>query len=460
VAIPNPLLGIQFGTMANAFQKQARPRSGGRGRGRGGARRPRKGGRGHRAHILEQRKAQKAAKYEQRLMQREAREARELEARIAEEAPASGTAPQDKTLFSELPLSQYTLQALKEANFVTMTQIQRVAIAHALAGRDVLGAAKTGSGKTLAFLVPILEKLFRLRWSREDGLAALVVSPTRELAFQIFEVVRLAGRHHSFSAGLVIGGKDLREEQERIHGMNLLVCTPGRLLQHLEQTPGFNADSLEMLVLDEADRILDMGFSRDVNAILEYLPNERQTLLFSATQTAKVKELRRLALRNPEYVAVHEKAEFATPRSLDQRVVVAPLDQKMDVLFSFIKTHLRNKVLVFLSSCKQVQFVHAAMSQLRPGVPLMCLHGKMKQMKRMGIYYDFLKREKAVLFATDIAARGLDFQSLDWVLQVRLSFLEAVMFLLPCRILLLSFPHSPEKTSLGTEAKCARCCCV
>jgi len=141
-----------------------------------------------------------------------------------------------------------------------MTLIQRAAIPHALAGRDILGAAKTGSGKTLAFLVPMIELLFRKKWGKDDGLGALILSPTRELALQSFDVLRKVGRNHTISAGLVIGGKDFGEEQTRITKMNILICTPGRLLQHMDETPSFNCDDLQMLVLDEADRILDMGF--------------------------------------------------------------------------------------------------------------------------------------------------------------------------------------------------------
>ena len=149
-----------------------------------------------------------------------------------------------------------------------MTDVQRAAIPHALAGRDILGAAKTGSGKTLAFLVPLLELLFRERWSKADGLGALVVSPTRELALQIFDVLRTLGVQHDLSAGLVIGGKDRHEEAQRIRGMNVLVATPGRLLQHLDETVGFEATNLQLLVLDEADRILDLGFEATLTAIL------------------------------------------------------------------------------------------------------------------------------------------------------------------------------------------------
>lgn len=186
--------------------------------------------------------------------------------------------------FDDLPITQKTADGLKRANFRQLTDIQRKAIPLALAKRDVLGAAKTGSGKTLAFLIPVLEILERARWTRDDGLGALVISPTRELAVQIFEVLKKIGRNHSFSAGLIIGGKDFQAEKERIAFMNILIATPGRLLQHMDQSIGFDCDNLQMLVLDEADRIMDLGFQKTVNAIVENLPRSRQTLLFSATQ--------------------------------------------------------------------------------------------------------------------------------------------------------------------------------
>uniref|UniRef100_A0AAV1V4W3 ATP-dependent RNA helicase n=1 Tax=Peronospora matthiolae TaxID=2874970 RepID=A0AAV1V4W3_9STRA len=352
--------------------------------------------------------------------ERERLEIERLEARIAEQTPARGSQLGDATSFDLFPLSENSRRGLRLCGFVTPTKIQVGALPHALAGRDVLAAAKTGSGKTLAFLLPVLEKLFRLRWSVEDGLGALVISPTRELALQIFEVLRNVGKAHTFSAGLVIGGKNFREEQLRLVRMNLLVCTPGRLLQHMEQTPAFDASNLQVLVLDEADRILDLGFQKQLTAILEHLPpaGERQTMLFSATQTKSVKDLAALSLREPEYVAVHEHSTNATPKGLTQSYVVTPLERKLDVLLSFIKSHLKQKTIVFLSTCRQVRYVHSVFCKLQPGIPLCALHGKYKQGKRVEVYYEFLNKPAAVLFATDIAARGLDFPQVDWVLQL------------------------------------------
>ncbi|OCT93228.1 hypothetical protein XELAEV_18016293mg [Xenopus laevis] len=320
--------------------------------------------------------------------------------------------------FSDFPLSKKTLRGLVEAQYRLPTEIQKQTIGLALQGKDVLGAAKTGSGKTLAFIIPALECLYRQQWTSDDGLGVLIISPTRELAYQTFEVLRKVGRNHEFSAGLVIGGKDLKQETACIHRTNILICTPGRLLQHMDETSFFHASNLHMLVLDEADRILDMGFADTMNAIIENLPKKRQTLLFSATQTKSVKDLARLSLKDPEYVWVHEKAKFSTPATLEQNYIVCELQQKINLLYSFIRNHLKKKSIVFFSSCKEVQYLFRAFCRLRPGIPVLVLHGKQQQTKRMEVYNDFIRKKSAVLFATDIAARGLDFPAVSWVLQL------------------------------------------
>ena len=320
--------------------------------------------------------------------------------------------------FKDMPLSEATQRGLADARFKELTAIQRATIPHALAGRDILGAAKTGSGKTLAFIVPTLEALYRAKWGRQDGIGGLIIAPTRELATQIFQQLVAAGKHHSLSAGLLIGGKNVKEEKDTVNRMNLLVCTPGRLLQHMDETPMFDCVSLKVLVLDEADRILDMGFRETLTAILENLPKKgRQTLLFSATQTKSVKDLARLSMRDPEYLAVHAESAHATPPKLSQMVATCELDKKMETMWAFIKSHLTSKTLVFLSSCKQVRFVHEMFRRMRPGIPVAMLHGRMKQMKRMATFDAFCNAKHTVLFATDVAARGLDFPSVDWVLQ-------------------------------------------
>jgi ATP-dependent RNA helicase DDX10/DBP4 len=147
-------------------------------------------------------------------------------------------------------------------------------------------------------------------------------------------------------------------------------------MQHFEQTPGFDASQLQVLVLDEADRILDMGFRQQLDGILSYIPTSRLTMLFSATQTKSVKDLARLSLKNPEYLAVHAEEEFITPKQLIQNFVVCKLHEKLDILFSFIKAHLKSKLMIFFSTCSQVRYVHELFRGMQPGIVLTSLHGK------------------------------------------------------------------------------------
>lgn len=365
----------------------------------------------------------------------EATEIKALEVRIRAEAPKSGRgvftpSNQEKEsveggpalttqLFKELPISQRTLKALKQSNFVKMTEIQRGAIPHALAGRDILGEARTGSGKTLAFLVPLIELLFRQRWTRMDGLGGLIVSPTRELSHQIFQVLAAVGAEQDLSAGCIVGGRDLSEEQMSVITMNILVATPGRLLQHLDETPGFDASNLQMLAIDEADRILDFGFQETMSHILQHITPERQTMLFSATLHTSVHRLSKMALRSPEIVSVHKDAKSRTPDKLKQVYMTVPLEQKIDILFSFLRSHSQKKMIVFVSSCKQVRFFYECFRQLKPGPAVMEFHGKQSLVKRLAVFQQFTERERAVaLFCTDIAARGVDFPTVDWVVQL------------------------------------------
>jgi ATP-dependent RNA helicase DDX10/DBP4 len=359
----------------------------------------------------------------------EAAERAELERRVQEEAPAAGEDGRARagaaTRFSELPLSARTQAGLRAAGYDRLTAVQAASIPHALAGRDVVGAARTGSGKTLCYVVPVLEALQRAGWQsgvEGDGLGALVVCPTRELALQVFQVLRRVGtRHAGLSAGLAIGGKDAAEEAERVGRMAVLVGTPGRLLAHLDRVGELRADDLRLLVLDEADRLLDSAFRSTMDALLAHLPpsSRRQTLLFSATQTtASLAQLSRLRLRAPERVSVHAESASATPARLRQSYCVVEAHRKLDFVFSFLRAHSRHKTLVFLSTCKQVKFVHAAFCHLHPGVPIHCLHGQLHQLKRMAIYDNFCRTRHAALFCTDVASRGLDFPQVDWVLQV------------------------------------------
>lgn len=326
--------------------------------------------------------------------------------------------PKNIRLFTDFPLSRNTQKGLKRSNYSKPTEIQKQSIGYALQGRDVLGAAITGSGKTLCFLIPVIENLFTKKWGRQDGIGAVIISPTRELAYQIFETLKKIGSDHDISAGLIIGGKNLKFERTRMDQCNIVICTPGRLLQHMDENPVFNCDALQVLVLDEADRCLDLGFEQTMNAIIENLPTARQTLLFSATQTKSVKDLARLSLKDPIYVAPHEQSEHSTPDTLKQNYIVIELEDKITMLWSFIKNHLKQKSIVFMASCKQVKYAYEIFSKLRPGVTILALYGTLHQMRRMAIYDEFCRKSNAVLFATDIASRGLDFPVVNWVIQL------------------------------------------
>lgn len=250
------------------------------------------------------------------------------------------------------------MKGLRESGYHKPTDIQKETLGLALNGKDILGAAQTGSGKTLAFLIPIMETLFVQQWTKLDGVGAVVITPTRELAYQIFNTLRKIGQHHDFSAGLVIGGKDLKFERNLMNQCNIIICTPGRLLQHMDENPLFDCVNMQILVLDEADRCLDMGFEQTMNAIIANLPPKRQTLLFSATQTKSIKDLARLSLKDPSYVSAHEHNEFSTPKELNQSYVVVELKDKISLLWSFLKNHLNKKIIVFFSSCKQVKYIY------------------------------------------------------------------------------------------------------
>lgn len=252
--------------------------------------------------------------------------------------------------FDALPICAETKRALQSLGFERMSQIQAKAIPECLAGRDLVGAAKTGSGKTLAFLIPIIELLNSVQFTRKQGTGAIIISPTRELSLQIYGVLRDLMEYSGLpqTHGLIIGGANRKAEADKLaKGVNILVCTPGRLLDHMQNTQGFNFQRLQMLVIDEADRILDIGFEEDMHHIVKMLPKERQTVLFSATQTRKVEDLARLSIKDtPIYVGVHDDAAAATVETLQQGYVVCPADKRFQLLYTFLKKNQKKKVMV------------------------------------------------------------------------------------------------------------------
>ncbi|CAL8467629.1 g7167 [Coccomyxa elongata] len=319
--------------------------------------------------------------------------------------------------FSSLDLTEQTQRAIAEMGFKHMTEVQARTIPHLLTGRDVLGAAKTGSGKTLAFLVPCLELLHKAKFMPRNGTGVLIISPTRELAMQIYSVARDLLQHHSQTHGLIMGGANRRTEAEKlVKGVNLVVATPGRLLDHLQNTKGFVYSNLACLVIDEADRILEIGFEEEMRQIVRILPKDRQTMLFSATQTTKVEDLARLSFkRQPLYVGVDDKQEAATREGLEQGYCVVPSEQRLLLLFTFLKKNKDKKVMVFFSSCNSVKYHGELLNYI--DVPVKDIHGKQKQQRRTSTFLDFCKAEKGILLCTDVAARGLDIPAVDWIIQ-------------------------------------------
>ena len=263
------------------------------------------------------------------------------------------------TPFAALPLSAATQKALLAMGHSTATRIQAQSIPPLLAGGDVLGAAKTGSGKTLAFLIPAIELLAKVEWKTRAGTGAVVITPTRELALQIFgQLSELMGGYHKQTFGLVMGGANRRQEAERLEkGVAILVATPGRLLDHLQNTKGFSVHNLKILIIDEADRLLEEGFEEEMRAIVKALPVDRQTALFSATQTKRVEDLAKLAIQGvPTYVGVDDGEAEATVSSLEQGFVVCESQKRFLLLYTFLKKNQHRKVMVFFSSCNSVKF--------------------------------------------------------------------------------------------------------
>ncbi|KAI0296610.1 DEAD-domain-containing protein [Russula brevipes] len=339
---------------------------------------------------------------------------------MSESNAAPTAVPQDglagRTPFSSLELSEPTLKGIDEMGFKTMTPVQEKSIPPLLAGKDVLGAARTGSGKTLAFLIPAIELLHRMKFKPRNGTGIIIISPTRELALQIFGVAKDLMAHHSQTFGIVMGGANRRAEVEKlVKGVNLVVATPGRLLDHLENTKGFVFRNLKALVIDEADRILEIGFEEEMKRIIDILPNEnRQSMLFSATQTTKVQDLVRISLRpGPIHIDVDGAEQTSTVTTLSQGYVVCPSDRRFLLLFTFLKKNLKKKVVVFFSSCNSVKYHGELLNYI--DIPVLDLH--QKQQKRTNTFFEFCNAESGILLCTDVAARGLDIPRVDWIVQ-------------------------------------------
>ncbi|XP_071477182.1 ATP-dependent RNA helicase DDX18-like [Diadema antillarum] len=344
----------------------------------------------------------------------------DAEVDIAAEAELPGTSSVSSDLsFASLAdrVSELTLRGVADMGFTHMTEIQSKAIPHMLEGKDILAAAKTGSGKTLAFLIPAIELMYKLKFMPRNGTGVIIVSPTRELSMQTYGVLKELLEHHYHTFGLSMGGTDRTTEAKKLgKGINILVATPGRLLDHLQNTPQFMYKNLQCLIIDEADRILDVGFEEEMKQIIKLLPKRRQTALFSATQTRKTEDLARISLKKePVYVGVDDHKETATVDGLEQGYVVCPSEKRFLLLFTFLKKNRNKKVMVFFSSCMSVKYHSELLNYI--DLPVMAIHGKQKQSKRTQTFFRFCNAETAILLCTDVAARGLDIPAVDWIVQ-------------------------------------------
>ncbi|XP_001363225.2 ATP-dependent RNA helicase DDX18 [Monodelphis domestica] len=325
----------------------------------------------------------------------------------------------EDTSFTSLTnmVNENTLKAIAEMGFTNMTEIQHKSIRPLLEGRDILAAAKTGSGKTLAFLIPSIELIVKLKFMPRNGTGVLILSPTRELAMQTFGVLKELMTHHVHTYGLIMGGSNRSAEAQKLaNGINIIVATPGRLLDHMQNTPGFMFKNLQCLVIDEADRILEVGFEEEMKQIIKLLPKRRQTMLFSATQTRKVEDLAKISLKKePLYVGVDDDKDTATVDGLEQGYVVCPSEKRFLLLFTFLKKNRKKKLMVFFSSCMSVKYHYELLNYI--DLPVMAIHGKQKQNKRTTTFFQFCNADSGILLCTDVAARGLDIPEVDWIVQ-------------------------------------------
>merc|ERR1719147_617847 len=315
---------------------------------------------------------------------------------------------QSKKTFEELGLSEELVKACDKVGWKRPSRIQEESIPIALQGRDVIGLAETGSGKTGSFALPILHSLL----DAPQRLYALVLTPTRELAFQISEQFEALGATIGVKCCVVVGGMDMVSQAILLAKKpHILVATPGRLVDHLENTKGFNLKALKFLVMDEADRILNMDFEVEVNKILRCIPTDRRTMLFSATMTKKVAKLQRASLKDP--VKVEVSGSYQTVHKLLQYYLFIPLKVKEVYLVHLINELAGNSFLIFCSTCSATLRLSLMLRGL--GFTAIPLNGQMNQNKRLASLNKFKSKSRSILLATDVASRGLDIPHVDIV---------------------------------------------
>jgi ATP-dependent RNA helicase DDX10/DBP4 len=324
--------------------------------------------------------------------------------------------------FEDLNISSLTLNSLFDFGYKKMTSIQKLSIPWALKGNDVLGSARTGSGKTLCFVIPIIEVLWNQQWTKLDAVGACIICPIRELAIQIFDFTKNLSKNHNLEIGLLIGGNKSKKKN-----YSIISSTPGCLFSHLVNDKTLNLDSVKILAIDEADKILDASFWRIINLMSKFLPRKKQILLFSATLNSKIKNIARLNLKSPIYCSLNSKTysfdkafSYELLRDTDQIkhfVVFFKNHEKTNYLFSFLRSHKMQKIIIFFSTKKQVKFLSEIFKIICPDFIIFCTYGSMNQDKRIINFLKFNQYSKGFLFSTDLTARGLDFKSIDWIIQ-------------------------------------------
>lgn len=318
--------------------------------------------------------------------------------------------------FTELGLAEPLLRAIHDQGYEVATPIQQQAIPAILAGRDLMAAAQTGTGKTAGFTLPLLQRLNTSKRVQANSIRALVLTPTRELAAQVGESVRTYGKYLTLSSSVAFGGVSINPQMMNLRrGVDVLIATPGRLLD-LYQQNALSFNQVEILVLDEADRMLDMGFIRDIRKILALLPKRRQNLLFSATFSPDIQALAQGLLFNPLHISV--SPANSTAQTVKQSVFMVEKTQKTALLSYLIHTHAWEQVLVFTRTKHGAN--RLAEKLARDGISAAAIHGNKSQGARTKALADFKQNTIRVLVATDIAARGLDIEQLPHVVNFEL----------------------------------------
>jgi superfamily II DNA/RNA helicase len=319
-------------------------------------------------------------------------------------------APFQGMTFSELGLGTGVLQAVADAGYTQPTPIQAQAIPHVLAGRDVMGLAQTGTGKTASFTLPMIEMLSQGR-AKARMPRSLILEPTRELAAQVAENFEIYGKHHKLSMALLIGGVSFTDQEKKLdRGVDVLIATPGRLLDLMERGRVM-LTGVRILVVDEADRMLDMGFIPDVERICKMIPSEHQTLFFSATMPPEIRRLSDQFLRDPVNVAVSAPASTAV--TVTQTLTVVDEMDKRAALRAAIRSEPVKNAIIFCNRKRDVDILYKSL--LKHGFSVGALHGDMAQSSRMEILDRFKKNETQLLVASDVAARGLDIPDVSHV---------------------------------------------